>query len=101
MNENATMSEQQTNAPSHHDVHVTTSRMKRTSITDLPYGYELACTPTGGWVLWGPSSERAWTGQVSDGELGIASEYGPGLRIDVAGHVICDSLTKQTARHAD
>lgn len=67
--------------PSYHDVFVTTEGIERISISDLPFGYELSCNRVGGWCLWG-----------ADNGL-IAAEYGgAGLRIDVAGHVICDSL---------
>ena len=89
-----------TEAPSYHDVYVTTAKMKRTRVSDLPFGYELTCNRVGGWTLWGPSDEalRQRIGPFpapANGPVQIASEYGRGLRIDVAGHVICDSLTRQ------
>jgi hypothetical protein len=72
-------------APSYHDLHVTTKDIKRVSIFDMPYGYEVTCTRVGGWQLWfkwGDAAARR-----------VAGEYDEGLRLDVDGHVICDSLT--------
>lgn len=66
-------------SPSYHDVYVTTKDIKRTSIFNLPFSIELTCTRVGGWRLW-------------DGEAVLAGEYDKGLRVDVAGHVIVDSL---------
>ena len=86
-------------APSYHDVHVTTARMKRTALSDLPFGYELTCNRVGGWTLWGPN-QRALDRRIgpfpepmpTTGPVQIAGEYGKGLRVDVGGVVICDSL---------
>lgn len=65
---------------SYHDVHVRTAEISRTSIFDLPYGYELTCNRVAGWSLWRNG-------------LKVAGEYsGDGMIIDVAGHVILDSL---------
>jgi hypothetical protein len=69
-------------APSYHDLCVTTAAIDRTSIFDLPYGYEVTCDRVGGWCLWLNKQK-------------VAGEYDDGLRLDVAGHVICDSLTRQ------
>lgn len=68
-------------APSYHDLHITTANLPRTSIFDLPYDYEVSCTRVGGWTVW-LNGER------------VGGEYDEGLRLDVAGHVICDSLTR-------
>jgi hypothetical protein len=68
--------------PSYHDLYITTAKIPRTSIFNLPYGYKLTCERTGGWTLWRQGEDRA-----------LAGEYDRGLRLDVAGHVICDSLT--------
>lgn len=68
--------------PSYHDVHVTTASIPRTSLFDLPYGYELVCGRVVGWTLDFNRSEV------------VAGEYdGPEkwLVVDVAGHVILDS----------
>jgi len=68
----------------YHDLHITTATVPRTSIFDLPYGVEVYCNRVGGW-------------SVVRGDEQIAGEYDEnGLRLDVAGHVIVDSLTAQT-----
>ena len=74
-------------ADTYHDLHITTEHIPRTSIFNLPFGYEVTCTRVGGWQLWAYDHR-------------VAGEYDEGLRIDVAGHVICDSLTDQQARAA-
>lgn len=80
------------NIPSYHDLHVTTETMPRTSIFDLPYGYEVSCNRVAGWSLWfegGPDQ--------LDPDL-VAGEYHDwGLRLDVAGHVIVDSIKSARA----
>jgi hypothetical protein len=73
--------------PSYHDLHITTAELPRTSIFNLPFNLMVTCTRTGGWELW-----RMDGGEGK--ETLIANEYGAnGLRLDVAGHVIVDSLT--------
>lgn len=71
-------------APSYHDLHITTADIPRTSIFNLPYGYEVSCNRVGGWTLW-----------LKDQK--VAGEYDAGLRLDVAGRVICDSLNEASA----
>ena len=68
--------------PSYHDLHITTNEIPRTSIFDLPYGYEVSTNRVGGWSVW-----------FNDSQVG--GEYGKGLILDVAGHVICDSLNSR------
>lgn len=70
---------------SYHDVHITTEEIARTSIFDLPYGYELACTRVTGW-------------QLTLGDQIIAGEYEGDrwLIVDVAGHVVIDSTPDST-----
>lgn len=97
-------------SPSYHDLHITTATIPRTSIHDLPYGYEVACTRVTGWQLW------KFTGDPRQAKL-IAGERGTPMRIaaerhavraggeydgtehwlilDVAGHVIVDSRGEQ------
>lgn len=74
-------------AVSYHDLHITTATMPRTRIFDLPYSTRVTCTRCGGWEVW----------EVQDGtERQLAGEYagaGKGLRLDVSGHVIVDSLS--------
>jgi excisionase family DNA binding protein len=72
--------------PSYHDLHVTTAEIPRTSIFSLPYGVEVSCNRVGGWSLWDTSAGLANARQ-------IAGEYGDGLRLDVGGFVIVDSLS--------
>jgi hypothetical protein len=73
--------------PSYHDLHVTTATIPRTRLFDLPYGVEVSCTRVSGWQVWStPDMTRAATL--------VAGEYdSQGLRLDVDGHVIVDSLT--------
>lgn len=74
-------------SPSYHDVHIQTKQIPRKSIFDLPFNVMLTCTRLGGWELW------------EAGKL-LAGEYDPPnaplgcLRVDVAGHVIVDSIPK-------
>jgi hypothetical protein len=65
---------------SYHDLHITTTQIPRTSIFNLPYGLVVTCTRTGAWELW--RGEQLLAGEFDDN----------GLRLDVAGHVIVDSL---------
>lgn len=76
--------------PSYHDLHITTALTPRTSIFDLPFNVRVTCTRLGGWELWGKTRGD----HQPELEL-IAGEYHDtnGLRLDVAGHVIVDSLT--------
>ena len=74
-------SDAESDKPSYHDLHVTTATIPRTSIFNLAYGYEISCNRVGGWCLWFKSQR-------------VAGEYAEGLRLDVGGHIICDSLTR-------
>jgi hypothetical protein len=75
-----------TDKPSYHDLHITTPSIKRTSIFDLPFRVVVQCTRVGGWEVWA----------LSEGDLPeelLAGEYhAGGLCLDVAGHVIVDTL---------
>jgi hypothetical protein len=83
------------NTPSYHDLHIECDGLPRTSIFNLPYNVSVHCTRTGGWEVWHRPDDR--------GEQKVlAGEYHMrGLRLDVAGHVIVDSLTDQMERRAD
>lgn len=71
-----------TGAPTYHDLHITTATIPRTSIFNMPYGYEVICNRVAGWELVDLHSHV------------LAGEYhDKGLRLDVGGHVIVDSLT--------
>lgn len=76
--------------PSYHDLYVTTIDIPRTSIFNLGYGVEISCNRVGGWSVWVDSH--------GPGECLLGGEYegpGKGLRLDVGGHVIVDSLSTQ------
>jgi hypothetical protein len=78
-------------APSYHDLHITTAKIPRTSIFNLPHGYEVSCNRVGGWCLWVVDSDPPYFRR----DTLVAGEYdAKGLRLDVGGVVICDSLTK-------
>lgn len=72
---------------SYHDLHITTPKMERTSIFDLPFSVEVACCRVAGWQVW-----EVPAGRRDDSRL-LGAEYGEDqwLVLDVAGHVICDS----------
>lgn len=85
-------------SPTYHDLYITTRRIPRTRIFDLPYGLEVNCCRVAGWTLWDMSRETPGTGRIPPSRgLKVAGEYeeaGRGLRLDVAGHVIVDSLSR-------
>ena len=76
--------------PSYHDLHITTEKIQRTSIFNLPFRLQIHCTRVAGWQAWA----------VREGDLEeelLGGEYGPPhLRLDVAGHVIVDSFPEGT-----
>lgn len=92
-------------SPSYHDLHITTAKIPRTSIFDLPYGYEVACTRVTGWQVWRFSHHTPQRqAELIASERGtpireaaekhaekIAGEFDGWLILDVAGHVIVDS----------
>lgn len=70
---------------SYHNVYVTTSKIERTRLSDLPFGYELTVNRVGGWCLW-------------RGDELIAGEYEGSeawLIIDVDGYVILNGREKR------
>lgn len=74
--------------PSYHDLHITTDDIPRTSIFNLPFGLEVSCTRVAGWQLW-----NMWGGHANAKLL--AGEYdSKGLRLDIDGRVIVDSLNQ-------
>jgi predicted DNA-binding ribbon-helix-helix protein len=80
-----------TEKPSYHDLHITCEDMERTSIFNLAYNIRVQCTRCGGWEVWHKPD------RYRDEEL-LAGEYagpGKGLILDVAGHVIVDSINRQ------
>lgn len=100
--------------PSYHDLHITTAKIPRTSIFNLPYGLEVTCTRMRGWCLWA-HGDSSWAGLVRDGKpvkqdidwpvaprskepVLVAGEYDrKWLVLDVGGHVIVDSQQKVEA----
>lgn len=74
-----------TETPSYHDLHIETADIPRTSIFNLPYGYEVICNRVAGWELVDHRDSHVVAGEYHD----------KGLRLDVDGHVIVDSLTNQ------
>jgi len=75
--------------PSYHDLHVTTTHIPRTSVFDLPFMIDVRCCRTAGWQVWDMSAIHGEHGKKIAGEFAADHE---GLRLDVAGHVIVDSL---------
>jgi hypothetical protein len=70
--------------PIYHDLHITTSKIERKSIFDLPFSVLVTCTRTGGWEVWskdGPHEE------LLGAEFGGPDKW---LVLDVAGHEICN-----------
>lgn len=71
----------------YHDLHITTPTMERTSIVDFPFRVSVMCTRVGGWEVWANAE-----GPDLKEEL-LAGEYHTGgLRLDVAGTIIIDTL---------
>lgn len=94
--------------PSYHDLHITTDTIPRTSIFNLPYGIEVYCTRVTGWQVRDhnqmvpppprlsnlPPDPKLLGGEY-DAEPEGNEEGRPirgGLRLDVGGFVIVDSL---------
>jgi len=79
------------NAPSYHDLHVTTAEIERTSIFHLPYGLAVQCSRVSGWQLWRTAmSMRDWT--LLGGEYEGPDRW---LVLDVAGTVIVNSRDRE------
>ena len=73
--------------PSYHDLHVTTAKIPRTSIFNMPYGYQVMCSRVSGWQLWRDASRpQDWV--LIAGEYDSLDKW---LVLDVGGHVIVDS----------
>jgi len=73
--------------PSYHDLHITTALGPRTSIFNLPYGYEVRCNRVAGWMLV----------RLADQAV-VAGEYeGRWLILDVDGHEIVNSRDRTDA----
>lgn len=75
------------NVPSYHDLYITAADLPRSRLADLPFNVHVLCTRAGGWEVW-HNPDRAGEPQLLAGEYSAA-----GLVLDVAGHVILDSLS--------
>lgn len=70
---------------SYHDLYVTVEGQERVRFSDLNFGHMLICTRVGAWELWHKSDEGK--------ETLVAGEFDTtGLRLDVNGHDIINSL---------
>lgn len=79
---------------SYHDLYVTTPTMERTQFSRLSFSYFVLCTRTAGWELWNTGPD----GDLMKATL-VAGEYHSiGLRLEVDGEPICDSLTETVGR---
>jgi len=76
-----------TKPKSYHDLYITTAEIERASIFDLAFNCLLTCTHAGGWELW-LAVDDTGKREVAAGEYDTR-----GLRLDIDGYVICDSLT--------
>lgn len=76
-------------ALTYHDLHITTARIPRTSISNLPFRIEVSCSRVGGWLVIA-NPERAPEPLPYE----ILGGDGRPMRLDVDGHVIFDTLTK-------
>ena len=79
-------------APSYHDLYITTAEIERVSIMNLPYRVQVTCSRVSGWEVWA-RPERSLKEELLGGEYAMR-----GLRLDVNGVVICDSLTQEPVR---
>lgn len=88
------MGEPTKSAPTYHDLHITTARMERTRLFNLPFRVSVRCSRVAGWQVWALAT-------MGDAEELLGGEYdGPlGLRLDVGGLVIVDSLSAATPSH--
>lgn len=70
--------------PSYHDLHITTPKIKRTSIFNLPFRVRVTCSRVAGWQAWA-GADRPFKDELIGSEYGLTNP----LCLDVAGHVIC------------
>jgi len=76
------------NAPTYHDLHITTPTLERTSIFNLPFRVQVTCSRVGDWRVWARSEGGMFgMAELPEEDLGV-----DGFRLDVAGFVIHDSL---------
>lgn len=77
--------------PSYHDLHITTAKIPRTSIFNLPYGLQVQCSRVSGWQLW-ETATRLFDWRLLAGEYDRPEDW---LVLDVNGHVIVDSRGRE------
>lgn len=75
---------------SYHGIYITTVDIPRTSLFDLPYGYELVITRVCGCVLYYNSGRREEEPRVVASEFPLSSDAG--LKVEYGREVLCDSL---------
>ena len=71
---------------SYHDLVIETKLIEPTSISNLPFGYELSCSRTSGWTLSLFGRQVAYE---------YPDEQCSGIRVTINNFVVVDSLTKQ------
>lgn len=78
--------------PSYHDLFITTAKIPRTSIFNLPFRISVRCSRTGGWAVWA-LKEGDLKEELLGGEYDYDEETGEGwLILDVAGYELCNSM---------
>lgn len=78
--------------PSYHDLFITTAKIPRTSIFNLPFRISVRCSRTAGWTVWA-LKEGNLKEELLGGEYDYDEETGEGwLILDVAGYEICNSM---------
>ncbi len=88
--------------PSYHDLYVTTPRISRTALCNLPYRVQVHCTRTAGWQCWA-MEETGFGMDLPEELLGGEYDYDPDtgkgnwLVLDVNGHIICDGRRERSA----
>ncbi len=75
---------------SYHGIYITTVDIPRTSLFDLPYGYELVITRVCGCVLYYNSGSREEEPRVVASEFPLSSDAG--LKVEYGREVLCNSL---------
>lgn len=76
----------------HNDLFITTAKIKRTRLYNLPINIRVTCNHTG-WSAWLNRGDRPEGDEFLGGEYGYDEETGDGwLILDVAGHEICNSM---------
>lgn len=75
---------------SYHGIYITTVDMPRTSLFDMPYGYELVISRVCGCVLYYRQGTRDEEPRVVASEFPLSSLGG--MKVEYGNEVLCDSL---------